>query len=93
MTDTRLDIYIKQLEILLSKSDNDRFLVFEDLMLFGRKLMEGVIIQENKNLSDTDLKVEVFRRCYANHFTAEELDRITDSMKLYLQVSKKDRTM
>jgi hypothetical protein len=85
MTDTHSEIYLKQLEIFLSKSDAERFLVFEDLIRFGRNLIESLIIQENKNLSGIDLKVEVFRRCYAHQFTAEELNRITDSMKLYLQ--------
>jgi len=60
MTGTRPDIYIKQLEIFLSKSDTERFQVCEDLMIFGRSIIESAIIQE-------------------------ELNRITDSMKQYLQ--------
>jgi hypothetical protein len=87
MTDTHPDMYIKQLEIFLSKSDYEKFLVCEDLILFGRKIIESVIIQENKNLSDIDLKVEVFRRCYADQYTAEELNRITGSMRQYLQTT------
>ena len=85
MTGTRPDIYIKQLEIFLSKSDTERFQVCEDLMIFGRSIIESAIIQENKSLSIVDLKVAVFKRCYANQFNPEELNRITDSMKQYLQ--------
>jgi hypothetical protein len=84
MTDTHSNIYIKQLEIFLSKSDSERFQACEDLMIFGRKIIESAIIQDNNNLSDVDLKVEVFKRCYADQFPAEELKRIMDSMKDYL---------
>lgn len=84
MTDTPPDIYKQQLQLFLSKTDDERIMVVEDLMQFGRRIVESSIIQENKNLSDIDLKVEVFRRCYADQFTTEELDRITDSMKDYL---------
>lgn len=85
MTDTNPDIYIKQLEIFLSKSDDERFRISGDLLLFGRRLIENAIIHENNGLTDIDLKIEVFKRCYANQFTQEELIRITDSMKQYLQ--------
>lgn len=84
MTDTNPDIYIKQLEIFLSKSDSERFQVCEDLMLIGRKIIESDIIQKNKNISYIDLKIEVFKRCYANQYNEEELIRITDLMKQYL---------
>lgn len=87
MIDTHSDIYIKQLEIFLSKSDSERFQVCEDLIVFGRKILESAIIQENKSLSDVDLQVEVFKRCYANQFNPEELNRIADSMKQYLQMN------
>lgn len=84
MTDTPPDIYIIQLELFLSKSDSERFQVCEDLIVFGRNIIESDIIQKNKSLSDVDLKVEVFKRCYANQFNPEELNRITGSMKQYL---------
>ncbi len=85
MTDTQPDIYIKQLEIFLLMPVAKRFQVCEDLMIFGRKIIESAIIQENNNLTDIDLKIEVFRRCYANQFSAEELKRITEAMKRYFQ--------
>jgi hypothetical protein len=93
LNDTHTDIYIKQLEIFLSKSDAERFQVCEELILFGRKILESNIIQENKDLSEINLKVEVFKRCYAGQFTSEELDRITDSMIRYFQGLKKDITI
>jgi hypothetical protein len=85
MTDTHPEIYLKQLEVFLAKSDAEKFGIIEELYLFGRKVTENNILSENKNLSETDIKVEVFRRCYASLFSLEELDRITDSMRKYLQ--------
>lgn len=86
MTDTHPEIYLKQLEVFLAKSDAEKFGIIEELLLFGRKVTENTILSENKNLSETDLKVEVFRRCYACQFSLEELDRIADSMRKYLQM-------
>lgn len=85
MTDTQSEIYAKQLEVFLAKSDAERFSIIEELLFFGRKVTENTILSEDKDLSEAELKVEVFRRCYANHYSSEELNRIADSMRKYLQ--------
>jgi hypothetical protein len=47
MTDTQPEIYLKQLELFLARSDSERFQVWEDLIVFGRKIIEGAVIREN----------------------------------------------
>ena len=84
MTDTPAEIAKKQLEIFLSKSETERFQIGDELNKFGRKVVESAIRQDHPGISETDLKIEVFRRCYSTFFSPEELERIVLSMREYL---------
>ena len=84
MKDTTSDIELKQLEIFLSKSKSERFMIVNDLTIFGRKVLESSILQGHPGISSVDLKIEVFKRCYIDFFSGEELDRILVSMRNYL---------
>jgi hypothetical protein len=83
MKDSTPDIVRKQLDIILSKSESDRFRLGDELNDFGRKVLEGSIRQEHPLISEIDLKTEVFKRCYASFFSPDELDRIILSMRAY----------
>ncbi|MCX6249763.1 MAG: hypothetical protein NTX61_03330 [Bacteroidetes bacterium] len=85
MTDTSPEIVKKQLEIILSKSESERFRISDELNTFGRKVLESSICNEYLGISDIDLKIEVFKRCYASFFSPDELHRIVLSMMDYLQ--------
>lgn len=87
MTDTIPEITRKQLEIFLSKSESERFRIGDDFSLFGRSIIESSIRSEKPGISETDLKIEVFRRCYQDFFSREELNRIIASMKEYLSAN------
>ncbi len=84
MANTAQNNWDKQLEILLLKSDSERFRIGEELNSFGRKILESSITQDYPGIPDADLKIEVFKRCYASSFSPENLDRIIRSMKEYL---------
>ena len=85
MKDSTPDIIRKQLEIILSKSESDRFRLGDDLNAFGRKVLEGSIRQEFPLISEIDLKTEVFKRAYASFFSPDELNRIILSMQAYFR--------
>ena len=85
MTDTTAEISHKQLEIFLMKSESERFRIGDALNAFGRKVLEGSIRQEHPGISEIDLKIAVFEKCYSSFFSAEELGRIIISMRVYLQ--------
>jgi hypothetical protein len=85
MTDTTSEITAKQLEIMLLKSESERFRIGDELNSFGRKVLESSIRQEFPGISEIDLKIEVFRRCYVSFFSHDEIDRIIISMRMYLQ--------
>ena len=84
MTDTKAEILQKQLEIFLMKSESERFRIGDALNAFGRKVLEGSIRKEHPGISEIDLKIAVFEKCYSSFFTTEELGRIIISMRVYL---------
>ena len=84
MKDITPEIANKQLEIILSKSETERFRIGDELNSFGRKVLESSIRQENPEISEIDLKIEVFKRCYFTFFSPEELIRTVRSMRDYL---------
>jgi hypothetical protein len=85
MTDTTPEMVNKQLEILLSKSESERFRIGDELNIFGRKVVESLIRREYPGISEIDLKIEVFKRCYSAVYSPVELDRIILSMRDYLR--------
>ena len=84
MTDTTSEILTKQIEIFLMKSESERFRIGNDLNKFGRKVVESSIRQDHPGISQFDLKIEVFKRCYNDFYSPDELSRIILSMKNYL---------
>lgn len=85
MTDTTSEIAAKQLEIMLLKSESERFRIGDELNAFGRKVLEGSIRKEYPGISEIDLRIEVFKRCYSSFYSPDELNRIILSIKDYWQ--------
>ena len=85
MTDSTPEILKKQLEIILSKSESERFRIGDELNTFGRKVLENSIRQEYPGISEIDLKIEVFKRIYTPFYSTYELDRIILSIRDYMQ--------
>jgi len=83
MTDTSSEIAIKQLEIMLLKSESERFRIGDELNAFGRKILENSIRQKYPDIQETDLKIELFKRCYSTYFSPDELIKIILSMRDY----------
>jgi hypothetical protein len=86
MADTSKEISIKQLEIYLSKSESERFRISDELILFGRKVLESTILQDHPGISVIDLKIEVFKRCYRDFYSNDELSRIIISIRHFLSL-------
>jgi hypothetical protein len=84
MADTTKEILKKQVEIYLSKSESERFLISDELNIFGRKVLESAVHQEYPDISPIDLKIEVFKRCYKDFYSTNVLDRIIVSMRNFL---------
>ena len=89
MIDTPKDIEQKQREILLSKTSTERFNIGMETIRFGRQIVESSISQKHPGISETELKLAVFRRCYEDAFPPEELDLILQSMRKYFSVKSR----
>jgi len=89
MSDTSPQMQKKQLEILFSKTLQERFLIGTETINFGRTLIESSIIQSPPKISELDLRIEVLKRCYSSVFKQEEIELIISSYKnYYLRKSK-----
>ncbi len=83
MQDTPEHIMQKQREIIHAKSADERFLIGVEAINFGRMMVESSIRQSNPHISEIDLKVETFKRCYSQAFDPEELNKIINRLKAY----------
>jgi hypothetical protein len=83
MKDSLPETIKSQLEIMMSKSESERFRIGDEFNKFGRKILENSIRQEHPGIPDTDVKIEVFKRCYSSYFSPDELQRILLSMREY----------
>ena len=83
MTDTSPEIEQIQIEIMLSKSESERFRIGDELNAFGRKVLESSIRQKYPGISEIDLKTEVLKICYSSFYSPDELERIIQSMRDY----------
>ncbi len=85
MLDTTNEIIQKQREIFWAKTSEERFLIADKTIEFGRIIVESNIRQENPNISAIDLKIAVFKRYYQFTFSEMEINVITASMRNYFQ--------
>jgi hypothetical protein len=83
MKDTPEEILQKQREILFQKTNSERFLIGTDLIDFGIALLTGSIRRDHPELSETEVKIETFKRCYADQFEPEVLNDILRSIAGY----------
>jgi hypothetical protein len=83
MNDTSEEARKKQLEIIFSKTPEERFLMGIEMINYVRMVVENSIRAENPAISPIDLKVAVFKRYYGNEFSQEEIERIEESMRKY----------
>jgi hypothetical protein len=83
MQDTPEHIIQKQREIIHAKSPDERFMIGVEMINFGRMMVESSIRQSNPQISEIDLKVETFKRCYSQSFDPEELNEIIKGLRNY----------
>ncbi|MEA2041119.1 MAG: hypothetical protein U9N85_01015 [Bacteroidota bacterium] len=83
MLDTTVEMVQKQRKIFFSKTSNERFLIGAETIAFGRVMVESSIKQKEPEISELDLKINVFKRYYENFYTKNELEKIINSMIYY----------
>ena len=81
MQDTTEDMRLKQIEIYLSKSPEERMRIGLDMICFGYNMTANRIIQANASLNERELKAELFKEFYRNDFPPILLNEIAEQLK------------
>ena len=81
MQDTKPEIFQKQKEIFLAKTPGERLSICLEMIDFGRTLVESRIKAKYPEISDSELKAEVFKTFYKNNFSPEKLEKIADWLR------------
>ncbi len=85
MNDTPKYIYKKQFEILYSKPLKDRLKGLFEMTELSRKIIQNRIRTKIPNISEIDLKIEMFKTFYRYDFDKETLELIAEQMACFLR--------
>ena len=83
MNDTSRDIRQKQFEIVMAKPLKRRLEALFEMTDLSRKIIQDRIRAKNPNISEVELKVELFKVFYQSEFDEHSLQQIADSIKQY----------
>ena len=83
MNDTTPAAHKKQLEIIMSKTPQERFMMGLEMVDSVYTMVGNSIRQQNPNLSPAELQVAIFKRYYRKDFSPELLERICQSMRRF----------
>ena len=81
MNDTSKEIKKIQFEILNNRSDAEKINGLFDLTDLSRKIILDQLRQKNPEMTENNLKVELFRIFYKDDFNPEKLDEISEFLR------------
>ncbi len=84
MNDTPKFILQKQFEIIYAKPMKDKIAGLFEMTELSRKIILNQLHIKNPELSEVDLKVELFKAFYKFDFDKETLNKIAGKMKEFL---------
>lgn len=74
MTDTPEHIYQKQFELIYARTMEEKFAMTFEMTNSARWMVECRIKAKQPNISELDLKIEVFKAFYPDVFTEEQIN-------------------
>jgi hypothetical protein len=83
MNDTTAEARKKQLQIILSKTPEERSLLGCDMIDSTYFIVKNSIVQENPEYSEREIVAAIFERYYRNDFSREKLDEIMLAIRNY----------
>ena len=83
MNDTPKYIQQKQFEIIIAKPLKERLNGLFEMTELSRKIITNRIKTKIPDISDIDLKVELFKTFYRFDYDKETLNRIAENMKSF----------
>lgn len=83
MNDTPKYIQQKQFDIIIAKPLKERLNGLFEMTELSRKIIQNRIQTKKPDISEIDLKVELFKVFYRFDYDIETLNRIAESMKQF----------
>jgi hypothetical protein len=84
MNDTPKYILQKQFEIIYAKSLKERINGIFEMTELSRKIIQNQIHSKRPDLSEIEIKIELFKAFYKFDFNKETLSLISEKMKQFL---------
>jgi hypothetical protein len=84
MNDTPRHILQKQFEIIYSKPLKERIAGLFEMTELSRKIILNQLKTNHPELSEIELKIELFKTFYKFDFDKEKLDQIAENMRKFL---------
>ncbi len=85
MNDTPEHIRRKQFEIYMAKPLSERIKGVFEMTELSRSIIRNQIKLKNPDISEIDLKIELFKTFYRSDFDKITLDEIADQMRKFLE--------
>ena len=83
LLDTPKEIRKIQNRIFFQKTVQERFQIGIEMIEDAKKIVENSIKSKNPQISEIDLKIEVFKRFYKNDFSEEKMGDIVKGFREY----------
>ena len=90
MNDTPKFIQKKQFEIIASKPLKDRLNGLFEMTELSRKIIRNRIRTKTPDISEIELRIEMFKTFYRSDYDKEALQIIAEQMAYYLENEKKE---
>jgi hypothetical protein len=91
MNDTPKYILQKQFEIIYAKPLKEKIAGLFEMTELSRKIILNQLRIKNPNLSEIDLKIELFNAFYKFDFDKETLNKIAENMRQFLLIEENSR--
>ena len=83
MNDTPKHIQKKQFEIIMAKPLKERLNGLFEMTELSRKIIQNRIKTKTPDISEIELKIELFKTFYRFDYDKETINRIAESMKQF----------
>jgi hypothetical protein len=88
MNDTPKNILQKQFEIIYARPLQERLNEVFEMTELSRQIIQNRIKEKNPNISEIDLKIELFKTFYRFDFDEQTLNSIAKDMRNFLMRTK-----
>ncbi len=80
MNDTHPDVAIRFRDLMMSKTGQQRLLMGFSMYDTARQIVRSAIYNSQPDITDKDLKKEIFLRFYGNEFSQSDREKFLSSL-------------